>query len=308
MTNQNRIAVILGFYNGNQFLKQQLESIFNQSTRNIDIHIFDDNSPEKPDLRNLCIPDHINVSVIVREDNIGFAENFLNGLESVSADYSHYAFCDQDDVWSTDKLQRAINLIRETATDGPALYCGRTEYVGEVITNTTGFSPLFKKPPSFENALIQSIGGGNTMVLNKTARDLIVQASSGLKVVSHDWWSYLLISACGGLVIYDSKPCLKYRQHPYNIVGANNSLFARLKRFKMLLSGGFKEWNQTNLNALAKNTHLMTKKNLLVFNELVKLRQSGLFKRLYLLKHSGIHRQTFMGNLGLIFGVLINKV
>jgi hypothetical protein len=63
-----------------------------------------------------------------------------------------------------------------------------------------GLSPLFEKPPSFANAIVQNIGGGNTMVFNEAARQLIAQTVKDAQVVSHDWWAYLLVSACGGAV------------------------------------------------------------------------------------------------------------
>jgi hypothetical protein len=56
---------------------------------------------------------------------------------------------------------------------------------------------LFVFPPSFRNALVQSIAGGNTMVFNVALKRLIENAGP-LDVPSHDWWVYILVTGSGG--------------------------------------------------------------------------------------------------------------
>jgi len=114
-------------------------------------------------------------------------------------------------------------------------------------------SPLFKKPPSFSNALVQSIAGDNTMAFNKALRDLIVQSTTNTQAVSHDWWCYQIISGAGGVVLYDTKPSLNYRQHQENLVGSNDNWFARLTLVRYLWEGKLRFWNDINLTALVKN-------------------------------------------------------
>ncbi len=121
----------------------------------------------------------------------GFAENFRSLLTSsdVAADY--FAFADQDDVWDKDKLSRAIGPVRETATETPALYCSRTRLVDE-SGQPIGFSPLFTRRPGFRNALVQSIAGGNTMVMNRAALSILAQSAQRTSPSrSPDWWTYL---------------------------------------------------------------------------------------------------------------------
>ena len=69
--------------------------------------------------------------------------------------------------------------------------------------NEFGFSPLFSKPPSFANAIVQNIGGGNTMVFNNALRALLREAGKDVSVISHDWWSYIVAAGCGGKIFYD---------------------------------------------------------------------------------------------------------
>jgi glycosyltransferase involved in cell wall biosynthesis len=303
-------AIILGYYDGHAHVNEQLKSIFQQTMNDAQVFVVDDHStrPFSSELLDSSKANSYNITVNRRTNNVGFCRNFLCGLAEAGDEFEFYAFSDQDDIWYEDKLERAIEHLSAANTAEPALYCAATEYVDENNSKTLGYSPVFTKPPSFQNALTQNIGGGNTMVMNKAARELIVSASQDIDVVSHDWWCYQLITAAGGKVIYDPKPCLRYRQHPFNIVGANRSPIARFKRIKMLLLGGFREWNNRNLNSLAKNRHTMTATNQQIFEDFVKARQSSLIKRLFLVKRSGIHRQTLMGNLGLLFGLAINRL
>lgn len=84
--------------------------------------------------------------------------------------------------------------------------------------------------PSFFNALYENIAIGATITMNRSARNLFINSQSvdSQKVLMHDWWFYLLVSAFG-TVIYDNKPSMLYRQHNNNVVGGSNSLVGKLK-------------------------------------------------------------------------------
>ena len=178
----------------------------------------------------------------------GVCANFLSLATDPAIDADYFAFSDQDDVWYKDKLQRALTWLVTVPDDVPALYCGRTELVSN-DGRSYGFSPLFTRPIAFRNALIQSLGGGNTMVFNKAAKRLL-ETTGRLDVVLHDWWMYQLVSAVGGAIRYDPQPALKYRQHPDNLIGSNRGWRARLVRIRMMLSGRFRDWNTMNIAAL----------------------------------------------------------
>src|SRR5262249_28608171 len=157
----------------------------------------------------------------------------------------YYAFCDQDDVWESDKLERALCILNRMSQDRPVLYCGRTRVIddaGRII----GTSPAFLRPPSFANALVQNIGGGNTMVMNHAARELLLAAGPEIDTVAHDWWIYQIVSGAGGAVNYDLEPRVRYRQHRSNLIGANNTFRARCERIRLLFNGRFKQWTDRN--------------------------------------------------------------
>jgi len=306
----DRVAVVLGFYDGIKYLPEQLRSIFAQSHRDLEIFISDDNSSSEIDFDalNLSSEDARKVHISSRNQNTGFVFNFLNALGSIDDSYAYFAFSDQDDVWHQEKLKDALAVLKKYPENVPALYCARTVITDESCQADLGTSPLFKKPPSFANAIVQNIGSGNTMVFNKAARDLVVSSSAGTEVVFHDWWCYQIISGAGGVIHYDSKPCLKYRQHSSNLIGSNNNSLARILRIRGLFKGNIRKWNDINLAALVKNQHLLTSENQRILSDFIAARKSSLLRRLYLFKRTGIYRQTFFSNLGLLLGLFINKV
>jgi len=307
---KNRVAVILGYFDGQSFVGDQIGSIFSQTHSAFHLFLCDDQSktPFSFDHLDLDVEELSKLSVGVRPENIGCTKNFLNAVANVGNEFEYFAFSDQDDVWHKNKLKKAIAELSKFPNDMPALYCARTEVTDAACKYTFGYSPLFNKPPSFANSLVQNIGGGNTMVFNKAAKNLIINASLNAVVVAHDWWCYQIVTGAGGHVVYDSEPCLKYRQHAHNLVGANSSWRTRLVRIPWLLQGHFRDLNDINIKVLADHKHFLTKDNQKRLNDFTLARQSSLIKRLMLFKQSGIYRQTLLGNISLLLGVLLNKV
>ena len=309
-----KVACILAYYNGSKFLKEQLQSIINQKQGTFDLTIFisDDNSQESfPSLENLNVDQNIDLKIFYRKSNynLGYAKNFLYSLNLISSEYDFYCFSDQDDVWLSNKLEKAIRIIEKISTKKPILYGGRTTYYDADCSRKLGYSLLFKKKPSFKNAIIQNICGGNTMVFNNHARNTIVKSiTNKFEIVSHDWWCYQIISGAGGIVYYDKLSSIKYRQHGANILGANNSKRAKLSRIISLLAGNFKIWNNINLDALNKNRILLTKENQLVLRKLNECRKYSLFRRIISFHSLGVYRQTSFGNLALLIAIILKRL
>jgi hypothetical protein len=219
----------------------------------------------------------------------------------------YYAYSDHDDVWLSNKLHQALEWLKTIPKDIPALYCGRTAVVDSNL-NTIGLSPLFSLPASFANAIVQNIGGGNTMVFNNAARKLLNRVDLSNGIVAHDWLTYQVVSACGGKVFYDASPTISYRQHDGNIVGANNNYRARIVRIRMLLKGTFKEWSTSNLTAIESLGTSIDAKNRLIINHVHLLKSKNFLIRIKELLKLKIYRQTWMGNLGLVVAIIMRRL
>jgi hypothetical protein len=145
------------------------------------------------------------------------------------------------------------------------------------------------------------------MVFNAAARRLL-QSAGAVGVVTHDWWVYLAVSACGGVVKYDPAPTLSYRQHEHNIVGQNTSWTARIKRIVMLFRGDFRNWTDRNLVALERLGSLITPEARADLDRFKAARTSSFPARLALYRRCRLYRQTFFGTLGLIVAGWLNKL
>ena len=304
-----KVVIFMGTYNGTRYLVEQLDSIFLQTYQNWQILVSDDGSDD-----NTCqiLKDYQNrlggnLFTIYTGPRKGFAANFLSLVCKQKTEGVYYAYSDQDDIWGPNKLQRAIDWLSTISNDIPALYCTRTVLVNNDRKNI-GYSPLFKKYPGFLNALVQNIGGGNTMVFNAKALNLLREAGENINIVAHDWWTYMLVSGAGGVVFYDSDPSLHYRQHGNNLIGSNLGWPARFRRVFMLFTGRFQKWNDLNFYALLSIKHLLTEENRLVLEKMLLARNDWLIPRLIKIKKIGIYRQTFLGNIGLFIAALIKKI
>ncbi len=304
-----KVAILLCTYYGQRYLAEQLASFEAQSHSNWQVWASDDGSED--DTRAILESYQHKWAegslFICSGPAEGFAANFLSLTckEHIKADF--YAYSDQDDIWEADKLARAVRWLESVPAEVPALYCSRTRLV-DVNNNEIGVSPLFTNPPSFANAIMQNIGGGNTMMFNNAARELLREAGENRSVITHDWWAYIVVTGCGGRVFYDSEPTLRYRQHTSNLVGTNSNWAARLKRMRMLFQGRFKQWNDSNIEALHALDHRLTPESRETLQRFVSARKMSVVPRLINLKRAGVYRQTLLGNLGLIAAAIFGKI
>lgn len=301
------IGILLCTYNGEAFLKEQLESFLAQTHERWRLFVSDDCSTDGTE----AILNHYQCQlgeqmVVLKGPQKGFAQNFMSLIRNPAVRCDAYAFSDQDDIWMPDKLSRSI-AIPHLLSDIPCLYCSRSQLV-DAHGQRTGLSPLFRKHPSFKNALVQSIAGANTMLINEATRKLLALTGIETPIVAHDWLTYLVVSGCGGSVVYDPEPTLLYRQHTGNLIGANIGIRSKLTRISKMLNGRFKGWNEKNLSILRKYSSDLTPENRLLLNQFDRLRTSNIFGRLKLLRTAGFYRQTRAGTISLYVAVVLKRV
>lgn len=303
------VGIILCTFNGARYLNEQLSSIANQKYKNWHLFVSDDGSTDQT-MDLLCaFRDHYpeDKVVIFEGPKQGSTKNFLSLINLVHQKCEYFAFCDQDDIWHTDKLSRATAILGASLDKLPLLYCGSTKYISQ-SGNYLQESYVFKNPPSFKNALVQSIAGGNTMVFNKVAASILAKTPCNINLEAHDWWTYILVMGCGGQVYYDSNPTVDYRQHSGALVGENRTLRAKLIRIKKLLDGRFRVWNDQNIKGLENFLNHLTSENLTTLVWFKKLRSTSLLLRIYAFFCSGIRRQTVIGNIALFLAALLKKI
>jgi glycosyltransferase involved in cell wall biosynthesis len=303
------VAILLCTFNGARFLPQQLASYEAQEFADWRLVASDDGSQDATlSLLEDFQKKHGAGTVQIRGGpRRGFVANFLSLICDPEVRGAYYALSDQDDVWLPDKLARARRFLMNAPADKPVVYCSRTRFINDSGAEI-GLSPLFKKPPSFRNALTQSIAGGCTMVLNEAARQLLMRAGADVNCASHDWWVYMAVTAVGGTLFYDPVPSICYRAHAQNVIGQNTSLAAQLLRARLLWHGRYKSWADMNVAALERIESEMTDQNRRVFSLFRSARKQSLVPRVRGLMRAGIRRQTLLGNIGLAAAALVGKI
>lgn len=305
-----KLAIIMCTKNGESFIIDQLASIKNQSFKNYDLYISDNNSDDNTikNIQNFIKKYNMKNIYLINGRDKNFAFNFIWLAKRIKKEYSYYAFCDQDDIWLENHLDRGIKKMSCLKDNLPILFCSATNLIdskGKLI----GESYKFKKPPNLKNSLVQSIAGGNTMIFNSKSFDLLKNINIKKRFIpSHDWVLYNLVAACNGKVIYSTKPTVQYRQHKNNIIGSNKGFIALLKRAFYVLDGRWKVWIDANINIILDERSLQ--EEIRAFLNKIKHQKNSknIFKRIKFISDHGLYRQTFLGNVSLFILALLNKL
>lgn len=305
----SRVAILLCTYQGEAYLTDQLESFSGQSFSDWALAVSDDGSADAtPRILDAYARRLAPGRVAVRRGpQRGFVVNFMSLLFEPGLHADYYALSDQDDIWHADKLERAVRWLDQVPVDQPALYCTRTELV-DAEGRHLEYSPHCRRPAQFGNAIVQNVAGGNTMVINEAARRLLAEQGADVKVFAHDWWIYIVISACGGLVHFDDKPSLQYRQHGNNQIGAGFDFGARFRRIGKIAHGHLQRCTDQHLSALQPYLPKLTPANRRVYDRFVAARKRSMLPRLIGISRAGIYRQTKIGALGLLIAALFNRI
>lgn len=304
----SELSIILCTYNGERFLREQLDSFCAQSYFDWDLVVSDDCSIDTTlEIVSTHAVNGSHAVKVIQGPKRGFAFNFFYALNHSNPLTSYFAFSDQDDVWLPQKLEVAVNWLSEQPKDVPAMYCGATELVDQdgVAYNPPQYFGRARGQLKFSSAIVQPITSGNTMVLNRSARDLLLSCK-GLELIPyHDWWCHLLVLGAGGKVFFDPIPYIKYRQHSSNTIGAVHGLKAFYSKLKNFCSLQFKNNVVSNVNCLKLNAHLLSDSNKQVLFQFERALQGPLSSRYIALYRSGVRRQGWT-NLALWLGPLFN--
>jgi glycosyltransferase involved in cell wall biosynthesis len=286
------VAILLASYQGAAHIGIQLDSIAAQRHRNWSLIVSDDGSTDETlDLvRDFAhrMPGQI---TLIQGPRLGATQNFLS-LVQHAPDNTMIAFCDQDDQWLPEKLERAIDFL--AVQTGPAHYAARTIITDGQLRPLTK-SRHFLRPLCFRNALVQAIMAGNTSVFNGAAVGLLKQAAEFARqagVVSHDWWAYQVTSGVGAALWHDPRPSLLYRQHDRSEVGRNDTLPALAARMRKLVAGDFGVWMAANQDALRPVRELLSEPNRRIFEDVDRMLTSAGPPALMAMRRAGLFRQT----------------
>lgn len=225
-----KVHVLLSAYNGERYIRQQIDSILGQSYENVELYVRDDGSRDGT-LAILREYEGRGLIHLEAGENVGFVKSF-QWLIANGGDADYYAFSDQDDVWFEDKLSMAVQKLEEAPQDVPVLYFSNYDfYDGDL--NFISHRNVKKPNISFKNSLVDCVSLGFNSVFNRRAKDMVTEDMPE-KSTGHDWWMYMVCAGMGK-VIYDERPTVKYRRHNNNVSDGGASFWKfqvwRFKRF-----------------------------------------------------------------------------
>lgn len=222
-TLNGRVDILLATYNGERFLPEQLRSLERQTFRNWQVIARDDGSTDGT--RALLAEFRARHPVAVRlvEDDgsrLGPTGNYARLLANSTA--AHALFCDQDDVWLPNKIERlhALALTHE-ASDAPFLVHSDLEVVDRdlrvLAPSFWRYQHLDPSRCAWSQLLVQNVVTGCACLFNAALRKSALPVPA--EAIMHDWW-LALVAASSGKIYWTAEPTVRYRQHGANETGA----------------------------------------------------------------------------------------
>ena len=237
------VEILMAVYNGESYLKEQLESIAAQTYTDWHLIIRDDCSKDA----SLAVirefkhaHPQLRIDIYENETPTGSAcKNFMRLLRDAREDY--IMFCDQDDIWLPFKVMKTYKAMkhveREEGTDQKPFLIHSdlivADEAGQTIAKSMRAYQQLPKTSDLRQLLIQNMVTGCTVMINRPLLKLLLMAEHEEAVVMHDYWA-ALIAQTFGRIYFIKRPLILYRQHGDNSVGAMNArgpkyLFGRMK-------------------------------------------------------------------------------
>ncbi len=274
------IAVLMSTYNGEKYLRKQLDSVLSQTGVQITVVVRDDGSNDETlDILHQYATIHKNI-IVLKEENCGAELSFhklcLYAKDNIEADY--YAFCDQDDVWQPGKLKVAYEYLKSYEFSKPNLYFSNLRMVDENLNSLRDLFAENEVVISKKMALLQIFTYGCTCVFNRTALNYYCKPTLS-KDIQHDNWIYVLSMFLGN-VYYDTNSYILYRQHGSNLSGEKvTGVQLAFRRVRRAIKGNwghdFELYSSTLLNTFSKQ---LSSDDYIYINRIANYRRSILNK------------------------------
>ena len=230
-----KILVYMASYNGEEYLREQLDSIINQKNVEVSILIGDDKSSDNTlNILEEYSKKYSNIKYLQNQNNLGYRLNFINLLsQNLDKQYDYFALSDQDDVWLDNKLEKAIELLEKEDKSLPLLYSSNLKAVDE---NLNYIKMMFSKDDFKTNdyqRFLENTATGCTCVFNNKLRENVLKYPTSELKEPHDE-IIEKIAIATGKYIFDSNAYILYRQHTNNQIGVNDKGKAK-KHFDFLI-------------------------------------------------------------------------
>ncbi len=221
---EEQIDILLATYNGEKYIREQIDSILSQTYKNLRLVISDDCSKDKtPEILKEYKEKDNRIELHLQENNLGVVKNIEFLLKQVRSPY--YMLADQDDYWMPEKAEKSLETLKNKNAD---LVFGDLEVVDK---NLNTLYPSFNSYMLLTRKIKKYIGSykvnylyncvtGCTVLAKKETIENILPLPTTSKYLIHDYWIGLMV-ALNGTLAYMPEKYIKYRQHGNNQVGTD---------------------------------------------------------------------------------------
>jgi glycosyltransferase involved in cell wall biosynthesis len=243
---KSEIAILMATYNGEKYLGEQIDSILAQTYHDWHLYIHDDGSKDGTlsIIQEYVLNHPDKITLFDYPSQGGACKNFLSLLERVEAPY--YMFCDQDDVWLPEKIEKKYAKIRELEKENHhtpiVVYSdlivtdSNLNTISPSLWNIAGIYPEFVK--SFDEMAANTLMSGCAMLFNHDAKITVPPIKENITM--HDAWIACCVAKQNGILYPIKQPTIFYRQHSANALGAqdvrNPTLIKRINKKASIIS------------------------------------------------------------------------
>lgn len=303
-----KILVLMATFNGEKFIKEQIDSIFNQRGNfEITLLVHDDGSDDD----TLDILNHYKVKIIKRNNKkrLGPSRSFgeLISFSIRNRSFDYIMFSDQDDIWCEDKILKSYNAILSEEKLNPYLPILvhadllLVDHRNHVICNSfLKMNSINPKKNNLNNLLVQNIVTGSTIMINKNLAKNIGSVPSN--AIMHDWW-IALVASLVGKIIFIPEVLVRYRQHGNNYYGGLSYVKKSIKKKAEDIKQEFLSCINQAREFYNLYGSLMTDKQEKLINNFINIKKKNNLTMLYNLFLFDIQKHTFKKNILFIYSL-----
>ena len=302
-----KILILLSTYNGETYLKAQLDSLLSQSYKNFRLIVRDDGSTDG----TKEILSSYDIEMLSSNENLGVKKSFETLLKYAceNSDAEYFMFCDQDDFWNGDKIELTLQKMQELEKlygyNTPLLVHTDLEVVNENLETLSSsmWRSEYINPSAntLNKLLIQNTITGCTMMINRTLAMKSLSISS--KAIMHDWWIALVVGAFGKIGFIE-EATMKYRQHGKNDTGAKNY------NYKFIINK-LKKFNDINIDKnifqakefLEEFNDELDEKSKTMLEEFSRIKEKPYLRRLRIILKHRLFKYGLIRNIGLLLKI-----
>lgn len=296
------VDILLATYNGEKYISEQIDSILSQDYKDWKIFIRDDGSTDSTiriiDKYLKEYPGKIQLIDDIK-GNIGVKLNFGELIQYSKSEYC--MFCDQDDVWLSNKISLTLEKMKKIEIDKtvkiPILVHTDLKVVDknlELISDSIWkYMKLDKTRNTLNKLLVKTTVTGCTMMINSSLREIIYDIPKDC--IMHDYWIALVASSCG-IIEWIDTPTILYRQHGNNQVGTGKMSFFK-KLIENIKDGRYK-FNTEEARILYQDyTKFISQENKNILKDFIELDKCNCIKKRYILVKNNYFTNNIFRNI-----------